>query len=85
MNMKDVGPHRLCQCLSSLLQEGVSLCPDALKTLLVHQFSCSWDLSDEEIVGKPDDVCSQSDGWNLEEQTQTHMSKTGVTFSEKQR
>lgn len=49
----------------------VSLRSDRQQTLLVHQFSCRRDLSDEEGVGKPNDVGSQSDSRNLEVKADT--------------
>lgn len=62
----NIGQYQLWQGLCSLLQVSVSLCFDALQALLVHQLGGSWDLWDEEIVRKPDDICSQGDGWDLQ-------------------
>lgn len=41
--------------------------PDGLDALLIHHLGRGWDFSDEERVGKPDDVGGQSDGWDLDD------------------
>lgn len=71
--MNVIWHHGLCQCLRSLQKVGVSLGSDALQTFLIHQFRCGWDLIDEKSVRKPDDVCSQCDGRNLEEDESIHQ------------
>ena len=68
-----------------MLQVGVSLRPDSLQALFIHQFRCSWDLSDEESVGKPDDVCSQGDSWNLEERADTNTHEQDVYTTDEAR
>lgn len=61
------------------------MCSDALQTLLVHQLSCSWNLRDEKVVRKPDDVCGQCDGWDLEDGADTQTNNQCGTFFEKPR